>query len=193
MYDLDILRIISNDVTPSEGKLLISEPLLNDDYFGRSVVLLVEEMKDCFTGLILNLKSGKSLSDVMDRIENVDIPLYYGGPVEQDVLFYIHTFDFIAGAKNIVGNLHIGGDFDDIRELLNSGYANESNIRFFLGSSGWASGQLNDEIVFNSWLVAPMKEGFVFSSDSEMWKNSIDLVDKRYGIWKNFPIDPELN
>ncbi len=193
MYDLDILRIISNDVKPSEGKLLISEPLLNDEYFGRSVVLIVEELKDSFTGLILNLKSGKKLSDVMDGIVNDKIPLYYGGPVAQDVLFCIHTFDFISGSVNIGGDLYIGGDFDDIRELVNSGYANENNIKFFLGNSGWAPGQLNDEIVFNSWLVASSADEFIFSSDSDMWRRSLDLVDKRYEIWKNFPVDPELN
>lgn len=193
MYDLDILRIISNDVKPSEGKLLISEPLLTDDFFSRSVVLLVSELNDSFTGLILNLRSGKNLADVMEGIENETLPLFYGGPVKTDVLFCIHKFDFISGCDKIGDNLFIGGDFDDLRELVNSGFANESNIRFFVGNSGWEAGQLNDEIDFNSWLVASSPEGFVFGSDCGMWKKSLDLVDERYKIWKNFPIDPELN
>jgi len=193
MYDLDILRIISNDVKPAEGKILISEPLLNDDFFGRSVVLLAREERESFLGFILNLQSGKLLSDVMVGIENEDIPLYYGGPVEQDVLFFIHTFDFIPGAVHICGNLYMDGDFEDIRKMINTGHANNSNIRFFIGNSGWSPGQLNDEISFNSWLVTSAPDEFIFGSDCDMWKKSMDYVDKRYEIWKNFPIDPELN
>ncbi|HNQ68617.1 MAG TPA: YqgE/AlgH family protein [Bacteroidales bacterium] len=192
-YDSDILKIISNNVKPVKGKILISEPLLCNDMFSRSVVLLIDEYKDSFSGLILNLPSEKKLKDVIDGIENNDFQIYSGGPVEQDVLFYIHTFDFIRGAKHIVGDLYIDGDFDDIKKLVNSGYANDSNIRFFVGNAGWAPSQLNEEISFNSWLVTSASKDFIFSDGNMMWKNSLNLVDKRYKIWENFPTDPELN
>lgn len=192
-YDLDILRIISNDVKPAKGKILISEPLLNDDFFGRSVVLLAGELNNSYYGYVLNINSGRKLSDVLDGIEKEDIPVYMGGPVEKDVLFCLHTFDYIPGAMHVFGNLYTGGDYDDIRELVNSGYANNTNIRFFLGNSGWAAGQLDDEIDFNSWLVASVPEKFIFSEGDKLWEQALNFVDKRYEIWKNFPIDPELN
>lgn len=193
MFDSDILRIISNDIKPEVGKVLISEPLLIDDYFGRSVVLLADENDDSFLGFVLNHKLDKNLSDFIADIDNDDIPLYIGGPVDQDVLYYIHCFDFVKGAIKIGEGLYMDGDIDDIRELVNSKHANNSNIKFFLGNSGWASGQLNEEIIFNSWLVAKYKDNFVFEDPCNMWRNSLDFVDKRYRIWKNFPVDPELN
>lgn len=193
MYDLDILRIISNDVKPAIGKILISEPLLNDDFFGRSVVLLAGERNNSYYGYVLNISSARKLRDVLDGIENDEITVFLGGPVENDILFCLHTFNNISGAVHVAGNLYTGGDFDDIRELVNSGYANNSNIRFFLGNSGWAAGQLDDEIDFNSWLVASVPDNFIFSKDVKQWEQALDFVDKRYKIWKNFPIDPELN
>lgn len=193
MYDLDILRIISNAVKPEKGKILISEPLLNDEYFGRSVVLLAGEHNDSFYGFVLNKPSDKRLSAILDGIEIDNIPVYIGGPVETDILFCLHSFDFIPDAIHVAGNIYAGGDFDDIKQLVNSGFANNSNIRFFLGNSGWAPGQLNDEIDFNSWLVAKSPEEFVFSQSVNLWAQSLAFVDKRYEIWKNFPVDPELN
>ncbi|MDD3740126.1 MAG: YqgE/AlgH family protein, partial [Bacteroidales bacterium] len=192
-YDSDILKIISNNVKPDKGKILISEPLLCNDMFSRSVVLLIDEYKDSFSGLILNLPSEKKLKDIIDGIENSNFRIYSGGPVDQDVLFYIHTFGFIQGAKHIVGDLYIDGNFEDIKKLVNSGYANDSNIRFFVGNSGWAPCQLNEEISFNSWLVTSASKDFIFSDENMMWKNSLNFVDKRYKIWENFPVDPELN
>ncbi|HOZ30828.1 MAG TPA: YqgE/AlgH family protein [Bacteroidales bacterium] len=192
-YDSDILKIISNNVKPAKGKILISEPLLNNDIFSRSVVLLTDEYKESFSGLILNLNSGKKLKDVIEGIRNDVFDIYTGGPVEQDVLFYVHTFDFIPDAKQISEHIYIDGDFDSIKKLVNSGYANNSNIKFFIGSSGWASGQLNEEISFNSWLVTSASKEFVFDEHINMWKESLRFVDTRYKIWENFPVDPELN
>ncbi|MDD3741566.1 MAG: YqgE/AlgH family protein, partial [Bacteroidales bacterium] len=78
-YDSDILKIISNNVKPDKGKILISEPLLCNDMFSRSVVLLIDEYKDSFSGLILNLPSEKKLKDIIDGIENSNFRIYSGG------------------------------------------------------------------------------------------------------------------
>jgi putative transcriptional regulator len=191
--DLDILRIISNDVKPELGKILISEPLLNDVYFSRSVVYLIDDIDESFMGLVLNNPSEIKLRDVVEGFEDASHKLYIGGPVEPDVLFYIHTSSLVTGADLIANGLYFGGELDEIRELVKCGVLNEENIKFFLGSSGWAPGQLNEEISFNSWLVANCDDDFIFCDDSVMWQNSLNFVESRYKIWKNFPLDPELN
>jgi len=191
--DLDILRIISNDIKPATGKILISEPLLNDAYFARSVVYLVDDKDESYMGLILNNPTDVKLSDVLDGFDHVDFKLYIGGPVEPDVLFYIHTIPDILGADLIADGIYFGGDLDQIRYMSKNGIINKSNIRFFLGSSGWAPGQLNEEISFNSLLVTNCNHEFIFSNADEMWTESLHFVEERYKIWRNFPIDPDLN
>lgn len=192
-FDLDILRIISNDVKPCTGKIIISEPLLNDSYFSRSVVCLIDDDKDSFMGLVLNKPSDVKLRDVLEGFEHTDFNLFIGGPVEQDVLFFIHTVDGISQAENITPGLFFGGDLDEIRELSKIGKINKTNIRFFLGSSGWAPGQLDEEISFNSWLVTDCNSEFLFSNADEMWTESLQFVGDRYKIWRNFPLDPDWN
>ncbi len=191
--NLDILRVISNNVAPSIGKILISEPLLDDLFFGRSVVFLVDEVDNSFMGLVLNNNSDILLKDVIDGFDNCDLPLFVGGPVNPDVLYYIHTYESITGAEKISENLYYGGDLDEIRMFVSLGALNNTNIKFFIGNAGWAPGQLCEEITFNSWLVSDVPSIFLFSNHLEMWNESLGFVSDRYQIWKNFPIDPDLN
>lgn len=193
LLDFDILKIISNNIKPEVGKMLISEPLLDDVYFKRSTVLIADEYNNSFMGFILNIKSDMFLHDVIDGFSKKDLSIYLGGPVDTDVLYYIHKFNFVKDSFKITDDLYFNGDIEEIKELVESGHADESNIKFFIGNSGWAPGQLNEEIAYNSWLVSNIVSNFVFSDETKMWKNAIDSFGTQYQLWKNFPLNPKLN
>ena len=63
--DLDIFKIQSNNVLPSRGKILISEPFLRDATFGRSVILLVDHTEEGTMGLVINKQLPLLLNDVI--------------------------------------------------------------------------------------------------------------------------------
>ncbi|NLA24895.1 MAG: YqgE/AlgH family protein [Bacteroidales bacterium] len=192
--NIDLLKIKSNNVFPQKGRVLIAEPLMPDFLFGRSVILLTDDKNDSHSGLILNYKSGMKVGEVMSAFDGTDADLYIGGPVDNDVLFWLHEYgDLILDSKHIFGSVYLGGNFDQMLELYKAGIIEENKIRFYLGYSGWDYFQLEAEIEENTWLVAPVDEGFVFSESSNLWKRSLDYVDSRYDIWKNFPEDPEWN
>ncbi len=191
--DLDILRIISNDIKPKIGKILISEPLLDDPYFSRSVVYLIDHNKDSFMGLILNNSTDIKLKDIVEGFDNTNFKIHIGGPVDSDILYYIHTVAGINKSEIISKNVYFGGDLDEIRELCKIGKLNKTNIKFFLGNSGWGPNQLNEEISFNSWLVTDCNNEFIFSNEEKMWSESLQFVNERYKIWRNFPLDPDYN
>lgn len=193
MYDIDILRIISNNEKPGIGKLLIAEPLLADNIFSRAVVYIADEVKNTHMGFILNQKSGMKLNEALEGFENADLDLYLGGPVEPDVVHFIHTFRSVKNSCKIADNLYLDGDLDQIRKYIQKGIANSNNIKFFLGHSGWSQGQLTEEINNNSWLVANSNPKMVFNKSKKLWDKALNLVDKRYQIWKNFPVNPEFN
>lgn len=193
MFDIDILRIISNNIQPATGKILISEPLLADNIFSRSVVYLIDDINNSHMGFILNLKSGMYLHDALDGFKDTGIELFLGGPVEPDVIHFIHSFGNIEESQEIGNNLYFGGELDQLREYVNKGIANKTNTKFFLGYSGWTKGQLCEEINNNAWLVAETDNGIVFRDEEKLWVKSLNFVDKRYQIWKNFPINPDLN
>ena len=111
----DIFKIQSNNVMPSRGKILISEPFLHDVTFGRSVVLLVDHTEEGSMGLIINKPLPLMLNDIIKEFKYIeDIPLHKGGPIGTDTLFYLHTLHEIPGTLPINNGLYLNGDFDAI-------------------------------------------------------------------------------
>lgn len=184
-----------NEHTPKQGSLLLSEPFMLDPNFERSVILLCEHNADGTVGMILNHRSQLLLSAVMD-IEVVDFPLYIGGPVQNNAVFFLHrAFDKITDGMHIFGDVYWGGDFDLAITLINEGILSTDEIKFFLGYSGWAEGQLNDEINQNSWAVNnKFSTELTFITDGEdLWKQTLISLGPKYAHVANFPKSPNLN
>jgi len=186
-----------NEFIPKTGSLLISEPFMLDQNFERSVVLLCEHNDTEGTvGLVLNHRSMLYLSDVLDGINNTEIPLYFGGPVEENALFFIHkAFDKLQSGNHIVDDLYWGGDFDRLKELINDNLLNQDEVKLFLGYSGWSIGQLDQEIKQNSWAVHnSFNIDLTFINDGEdLWKETIISMGPKYAHVANFPKRPEFN
>jgi putative transcriptional regulator len=190
----DIFKIRSNDVTPSQGSVLISEPFLCDNIFGRSVILVVDHNDDGTMGLVLNKRLTLTLNTLIDDFKYVDsIPIYKGGPVGHDTLFYVHTLDDVRGSFSLGDGLYLNGDFERIKEyILNGG--DTSNMRFFLGYSCWDSMQLMNEIAENTWIVGHENLTDMMRADSRnLWKEVMSRQGGKYEIWSRFPQIPLMN
>ena len=197
MYtNADIFKIETNHVVPSRGKVLISEPFLCDQTFGRSVVLLVDHGEDGTMGLVLNKPIPLFLNEVLQGFSCPEnIPIYKGGPLSTDTLFYLHTFEQISGSLPISKGLYLNGDFDAIKAYLMQGNPVKGKIRFFLGYSGWEHEQLSREIEENTWLVGKMNIDSMLDekSSSNLWKNALGNLGSKYEMWSRFPQIPTLN
>ena len=178
------------------GNLLVATPSVIGDFnFHRSIILLTNYQKSGSVGFILNKKLDYLLNDVMEGFDS-EFPLYFGGPVEQDNLFYIHTLgDKISNSKLISDELYWNGDFSSIKNLLNKGKLNESNIRFFLGYSGWTQGQLEEEIRIKSWEPFEIKSALQLMKMpyKEMWRDCMSALGGDYLLWSNTPENPASN
>lgn len=177
------------------GKVLISEPFLNDNNFSRSVVLITEHNEKGSFGLILNKPIEKNLSDIVSGFDNVQIPLFAGGPVDHNTLHVIHSIGLeVPGAIQISENLFWGGDFDYLRTLDEAHNLYPQMVKFFIGYSGWMSNQLDAEIKAKSWVVTTLKPEEVFNLPPEdMWNLCLQSLGGKFKEWLNFPVDPILN
>ena len=197
MADKDFFKIEHNKVEPEQGLILIAEPFADDFYFKRSVVLLIEHNSYGSMGFILNNFSIKlPISTVLNDLTNFKGKLSLGGPVNTDSLFYLHTFGKeIEGSILVSENLYWGGDFDEIKNRVELGVANESNLRFFLGYSGWSEGQLANEISNDLWMVtnANVKDIMDTNENRNLWQDSLKRMGKKYELWSTFPENPQLN
>jgi len=193
----NIFEITHNNLLPAQGNILISEPFLNDIYFQRSVVLLVEHTSNGSMGFVLNKKTDLIVNSFFSELDQYpDIPIYLGGPISPNRLFFIHSLGehIIPEAIRITDNLFFDGDFDALKRYILNGHSTEGKVKFILGYSGWSKGQLGQEIDSHSWLVGnAAHENILKANGEKYWTNSMESLGNKYKTWTKYPKDPHLN
>jgi putative transcriptional regulator len=182
-------------IKPEKGRLLISEPNMLDSNFKRSILLLTEHNEKESIGFILNQPTKIKIHDLFEEFPSFDANVHVGGPVEKNTLHYIHSLgNRIDGSIQIHENLYWSGNFEMLKELIKNKEITPSDVRFFVGYSGWSTGQLDHELEENAWIVSNEDPKFLFDkNNNNMWREFIRKMDKEYAIWSNMPEDPELN
>lgn len=193
--ELDLFTILPEDKIPGKGKILISEPFLPDTFFNRTIVYLADHSSEGSVGFILNKKLDIKVCDAITGFEKWEEYLSMGGPVAPDTLHYLHKLgDQIPKSVWVDENIFWGGDVDFIRDLIRGGNISNSQIRFFLGYSGWTAGQLERELNENSWVIAKIKTDIVLNNPVEdTWKRVLRSLNNKYRMWADFPESPDMN
>jgi putative transcriptional regulator len=192
--ELDFFKIEHQNIIPTSGSILISEPFSNDAYFKRSVVLLTLNDDEGSVGFILNKNVEIPLIDIFGEDFKIDVSVSIGGPVSIDRIDFLHTLgDKIPESKHIIGDIYWGGNFEVVMKLMRMNAIRNNQIRFFLGYSGWSKGQLKSEIDNKYWLVSNGDRKTIMSKDDNYWRNTLLRMGKNYTAWLNVPEDPQLN
>jgi putative transcriptional regulator len=182
-------------VDPGPGILLIADPFLKDPNFLRTVVFLCEHKEEGSFGFVLNRQYENTIDELIPELEDYKLPVYYGGPVQQDTIHFLHQYpDEIPGSVEILKGVFWGGDFDSVVDLLKKGVIDAAKIRFYIGYSGWSNGQLETEMKEKTWLTVKATRSLIFHRNyEEIWKDSLKQLGGDYEMMINFPIDPQLN
>ncbi len=189
-----------NSLSLEKGRVLISDPFINDDYFSKSVVLLCETNENGAFGLVLNHYINETLSDFINSFDNIDCSKFkisIGGPVDTDSIYYIHTRpDLIPNSIKVNESIYLGNgeEFNQIADLIKNNLINHNEIKFFLGYSGWTPGQLQAELLKNSWFVGNIAESTLMKyQEEDIWKRTLEKMSDKHRVISNFPINPLLN
>jgi len=184
-----------NKLKPEKGRLLISEPFLPDPNFERTVVLLCEHNEEGSFGFVINKPSILKIAEVMEEAQSLDDIVFVGGPVQQDTLHFLHRNTTITNAVKIQDDIYWGGDFQSLISQLNTSIIKPTDIRFYLGYSGWGQGQLEAELQEDSWIVCDfVDDALLFDTEpTAIWKKALDNMGGRFSVYSNYPVDPRLN
>ncbi len=193
--NLDIFKIQSNNIAPQKGRVLIAEPFLPGSYFNRSVILLVAYSDKGAVGFILNKKVDLAIHDILPGFPEFQGDVYLGGPVSTDSVYFLHKLgNKLPGSIQVLNNLFWGGDFEVLKQLIGEGRIDPAEVRFYVGYSGWDSGQLEREIKEDSWLVSDVDEDIIMKDlKPSSWTEFVKKVGDRYTVWENFPENPAMN
>ena len=198
--DTSFFRISTEKLPVEVGDLLVAEPFLSEMWFDRAVISVIDHNpEEGTTGVVLNNALESSLDEVLDGIDREEkVPVYCGGPLSQDRLFFVHTLGeaIIPQARCYAPGLWTGGDFDAAIDYVNNGYPVEGYLRFFVGYSGWSAGQLDEELAAGTWAVkrglddvGPLLAG---RGDS-YWHRVVHSMGERYRQWTLLPQDVKAN
>jgi len=176
------------------GNILVAEPFSNDAYFKRSVILLTHNSEDGAFGFVLNKYVELPIKDIIGKDINFKANVSIGGPVSIDRIDFLHTLgNRIPNSKKIIDNIYWGGDFNVLFDLIKANLIKESEVKFFIGYSGWGKGQLNIEIKNNYWIVANSDSKTIMQIDENYWQSTLKRLGNDYKAWLNLPEDPSLN
>ena len=191
-YDLNF----KNNEKVKSGTILISDPFIDDKYFGRSVVLICSHNPEGSFGFVLNQYLDIDLHKADESFPDIQARLSLGGPVGKENLFFIHRLgSSIDGSTSLYNGIYYGGDYNQLRDLLLKSKKNRKDVRFFVGYSGWSPGQLELEIKEESWLpVNNISIDMIFdTSNDKIWEQSLEKQGRRFKIMSKFPRNPEEN
>lgn len=195
--DMSIFQIESNKATPRQGSLLVSAPFLKDYHFARSVVLVVEHNDEGSMGIVMNKNFSNlmTLNELVPELASIPpIPLYKGGPVGRDTLFYLHTFSYLKDALPLGNGLYVNGDFEQMKRYILAGGETQGTVRFFMGYAGWQRGQLTQEIEANTWMVSNDSQVDLLNMYlRDLWKESLCDMGGKYAVWSRYPKYPIMN
>ncbi len=179
-----------------QGCVLLSDPFTQDSYFSRSVILLCRHNKKETFGFVLTNYIEIDLHKLDENLPEIITKISFGGPVEKDNLFYIHTFGKeIEGAEKIIDTLYFGGDYEMLFELIKADPKRINEVRFFIGYAGWDFEQLNNEMKDHSWIaVTNITEKEILSTSSDhFWKDCMTKQGSKFEMISNFPLNPNEN
>lgn len=169
------------------GQLLIAAPVLHD-YFRRTVVLVIEHTGDGAMGVVLNRESETLVADAVPQLAELATKeelVRIGGPVSPQSVVALGEFaDPAEAGTAVVGSL---GTIDPDAEN-----ASLRRIRVFAGYTGWAAGQLDDELEQEAWVVTPAQAGDAFA-DGDIWSDALRRKGGNYRLLSTMPADPSLN
>jgi len=190
-----------------KGYFLISEANMADPNFFQTVVLVIEHNSEGAFGLVVNRRSKLVLADILPAYRNqrgYESPIYVGGPVQQEYLFVVHSdlpdHSPSSSASRIDNGIIFEPSFRHLERFFQEEFWNEipaddrPALHLFLGFSGWAPGQLEQEMEQGAWMTHKANPKIVFHPNPEEgWRDALREKGGIYRIFADSHQHPGLN
>ena len=180
-----------------KGIFLVAAPSLRDPNFRQTVILLCEHGPEGALGIVVNRPTEISITEVLPQVpilEGQAHVVYAGGPVQRNHLLILYrTTESPEDTHHVFDGVYIGGNTNALEQIL-KGSTPSDQFRAFIGYSGWAPGQLENEMKTGSWITVPADTGSMFEREqTSLWANILRSLDPCYDMYTHMPVDPNLN
>ena len=165
---------------------LIATEKMRDNRFEKTVIAMLENDKDGAWGLVINKPIGLlpiallidpslNTSEEREKLYKVNIPVFWGGPVETKKIFILHSKEYQSDSTSNYGSISISQDYNILFDIAENKGPEKSLVIF--GYSGWGSGQLEGEMERDHWILSDIDLDITFDQESntkwnKAYKNS---------------------
>ena len=173
----------------AQGKLLIAPPGMPDPRFRKTVVFIWKHDVSGAAGVVINTRCKRpTFKHVCQEggiplKKNVSPPVYYGGPVLNNVVGVLHSTEYRLPSTNCLNDSTVGFTLDSKILVDVAEGRGPLNALVTLGMCNWNASQLEEEIEHPhapgmSWLMLDYDEKLVFgqlddSKPDEIWEDCL--------------------
>ena len=195
------ISLFNNGITTAEGPknylkgkfyssvkdhFLIATEKMNDNRFGKTVIVMFESDENGAWGLVINKRLGTmpiallidpslNTSEEREEMFKKNIPIFWGGPVDVKEIFILHSSEYKSETTKNYGDISISQDYNILFDIAENKGPEKSLV--ILGYSGWGSGQLEGEMERDHWILSDIDLDITFDQESntkwnKAYKNS---------------------
>ena len=191
------ISLFNNGITTAEGPknylkgkfyssvkdhFLIATEKMNDNRFGKTVIVMFESDKKGAWGLVINKRLGTmpiallidpslNTSEEREEMFKKNIPIFWGGPVDVKEIFILHSSEYKSETTKNYGDISISQDYNILFDIAENKGPEKSLIIF--GYSGWGEGQLEGEMERSSWILSDIDPNIIFDQEpNSKWKKA---------------------
>ena len=199
------ISLFNNGITTAEGPknylkgkfyssvknhFLIATKKMNDNRFGKTVIVMFESDENGAWGLVINKRLGTmpiallidpslNTSEEREEMFKKNIPIFWGGPVDVKEIFILHSSEYKSETTKNYGDISISQDYNILFDIAENKGPEKSLVIF--GYSGWGNGQLEGEMERDHWILSDIDLDITFDKESntkwnEAFKNSFIKV-----------------
>ena len=164
--------------------LLIATEKIKDSRFEKTVIIMLEHDKKGALGIVINKPLGKiTLGSLINQVDDqsinkkelydIKIPIYWGGPVDDNKLLILHSKDYKNETTKEYNNLSTSSNLMTLVEIAEKKGPKKSLV--VLGLAAWNIGQLDGEIELERWTLSESSIDLIFEvEDNKKWLKAIN-------------------
>jgi len=163
---------------------LVASKTMRDPRFKNTVIVMLDNDETGAWGLVVNkplasvslgslIHKSRKTTAKQKELFNVKIPVYWGGPVNENKILILHSQEYKNETTKNFKNLSISSDYKILFEIADKKGPKKSLV--ILGISSWGPGQLEGEMEKDGWVLSEINTDLIFEMDnSKKWLNAIN-------------------
>ena len=167
-----------------KNNFLVATGKMRDPRFANTVIVMLKNDESGSFGLVINKPLGFiPLGSLINKVEdqsskqnelyNVKVPIYWGGPVEENIILVLHSKEYQVENTKKYKDISVSSGYKILFEIADEKGPKKSLI--LIGHSGWGSGQLEGEMEGEGWILSEINTDLIFGTDNDnKWLKAIN-------------------